>query len=81
MSEWISIEDQNPSALGYIVCLINEMPFIGYVDDGNLYVMKNAVFFDLPSRKWIIDPLFGKITHWMPIPDFPKPKNQKYEDK
>lgn len=74
MSEWISVNDRNPSSDNeYFICLINNFPCVGYtVDPRTIFTTKNTIVFCLGENTWITDQLFGKVTHWMPLPEPPQ---------
>jgi hypothetical protein len=74
MSEWISVNDRNPSSSDvYFICLINNIPCVGYtVRPKTIFTTKNTIVFCPSKNTWTTDELYGKITHWMPLPKPPE---------
>ena len=66
--EWISVEERLPNPTeNVLVCKsFKGKPYIdiGYVKDANTCCCA--------SDEYIIQPLFHKLTHWMPLPEPPK---------
>lgn len=77
MSEWISVKDRLPNSENkHIVCLVNNTPILVAVHDATFSLVKGTVSFYFPTRKWIKDPYFSDVTHWMPLPKAPEVKDE-----
>lgn len=69
MTEWISVKDGLPSKENeFVAVLINGLPVICHVHDATLSLDINSVSFYWPTKRWCADPLYAKVTHWMPLP-------------
>lgn len=86
MSEWISILEKLPEDKERVLAI--NISTTGYLMFQGWY---HNIIYDCEFRRGLMGleaifimehrtPSF-KPTHWMPIPDFPKPKNHKCEDK
>jgi hypothetical protein len=75
MTEWIKVSDRLPQQEdgNYLVCLINNTPCIGsIIKSGFIFILKNNIGFSLNDMTWMNDPLYGNVTHWMPLPKPPE---------
>jgi uncharacterized protein DUF551 len=59
MTEWISVKDRLPDTDHYVLC---------YQDKAACSI--KVGFRSTVSRVWF--PNLDKVTHWMPLPEFPK---------
>lgn len=72
VSEWISVKDKLPDGSNqHIICLINNEPIACIVHDADICLSLDLSF-HWPTKKWIKDKYYAKVTHWMPLPKPPK---------
>ena len=70
MSEWISVKDRLPEVGGYVVCIAKRNPF------SRLMPMVAKI----EKNGWvnpITEQYISEVTHWMPLPPFPKGWNMQ----
>ena len=59
MSEWISVYDRLPERLKEVLCY--------FEDDARIDISWIHSY-----TQFMYEDIFGKVTHWMPLPDPPK---------
>ena len=69
MSEWISVEDRLPEDEGYVLVTDGDDVYMGFKDDS-----WGSYFMNVESPSMIC---FGDITHWMPLPEPPRGKDDE----
>lgn len=69
MSEWISVENKNPTTEGQVLCRYIK-PFFGVPSEA----FETMYFED--EKGWLYwfndKPVGYPVTHWMPLPESPK---------
>lgn len=71
MSEWISVKDRMPPRNGNYLVVTEGLGFFRGCTDIKILYFYNGCF-KLGDK----DVYSVNITHWMPLPDLPKPKEQ-----
>ena len=66
---WISVKDELPPKFKHVLCYFPKRGFEPYIQIS--YKESNGSFAD--EFKW------GKVTHWMPLPDHPAPYERDEE--
>lgn len=59
-NEWISIKDRLPEPLKDVLCTFNNERYEQKIVD------RTWMFHD---GSWLYEEIYGKVTHWMPIPE------------
>lgn len=73
MSEWISVNDRLPKEFeDVLVCAINEYGETYEKGEKYLALDRMVRWMDKTPTSFRTDRYYGKVTHWMPLPDSPK---------
>ena len=70
VQEWIPVKDRLPEAGGYVVCIAKRNPFSRFM----------PMVARIEKNGWvnpITEQYISEVTHWMPLPPFPKGWNMQ----
>ena len=73
MSEWISVKDSLPYPFVDILAYCTNATDLTY-EKGEKYcaIDRWCIWMDGEEPSFRTDRFFGKVTHWMPLPEAPK---------
>lgn len=73
MSQWIKVEDELPELfVDILACCIDEAGMTYKIGTRYISVDLLVKWNDNHDTCFRTDRFFGKVTHWMPLPNFPE---------
>lgn len=71
--EWISVKERLPTAWDDVLCwCVNEHGETYQKGEWYAAIDRFCIWSDWHSPSFRTDRFFGKVTHWMPLPEPPK---------